>query len=94
MEPKDELTEQAKWWCQAQNHPATSLKEILETKPEAIYKAIQAGIDKTNAKSVSRAQKIQKFTILPRDFSIPGGELGECFRLAGIPFLSFLWLKS
>lgn len=94
MEPKDELTEQAKWWCQAQNHPATSLKEILETKPEAIYKAIQAGIDKANAKSVSRAQKIQKFTILPRDFSIPGGELGECFRLAGIPFLSFLWLKS
>ena len=39
--------------------------------------AIDVAIERVNRKAISAAQRIQKFTILPVDFSIPGGELGN-----------------
>lgn len=36
---------------------------------------LQAGVDAYNKAASSNAQKIQKFTILDIDFSVPGGEL-------------------
>lgn len=53
------------------------MSEIIAIKEPAIYKAIQEGLERVNARATSNAQKIQKWVILERDFSISGGELGE-----------------
>ena len=42
---------------------------------------VQDAINAANVKAVSRAQTIKKFTILPGDFSIPGGELTPTMKL-------------
>jgi len=42
-----------------------------------VLEAIQQGIDKVNNEATSRAQRIQKWSILRRDFSMFGGELGQ-----------------
>ena len=44
-------------------------------------KAIQTGMDSVNAGATSNAQKIQKWHILKRDFSVPGGELGPTLKV-------------
>lgn len=77
MEPLDELLSEARDWCKANGSDVTTVSQILETKDAGIMKAIQEGIDRANERAISRPQKIQKWTILPKDFSIPGEELGE-----------------
>ena len=44
-------------------------------------KAIQLGMDNVNKGATSNAQKIQKWVILRRDFSVPGGELGPTLKV-------------
>ena len=42
---------------------------------------LQHGIDRVNAMSVSRAARVQKWTLLARDLSVAGGELGPTLKL-------------
>jgi len=80
--PMDKLTQSAQEWCRSVGFPATTATEVLRSGPDAkIVAAIQKGIDRANAKTVSNAQRIQKWKILPQDFSIPGGELGPTMKL-------------
>lgn len=92
LEPTDNLTAVTVDWVKAQGSGSTKVSDILDHKDAIVLKAIQKGIDKANERAISRAQKIQKWSILPRDFSIPGGELGRCNGLISILYVR--WLLS
>lgn len=80
-EPTDELTPLAVEYCRQHGVTATKVSEIINNKEPAIYKAIQDGVNIINEKAPSNAQRVQKWTLLPRDFSISGGELGPTMKL-------------
>lgn len=81
-EPTDSLTEPAVAFCQRVGSKATTVSEIVGTKDEAVYQAIEQGIQRVNRNAAARPYCIQKWAILQRDFSLSGGELGRVFFLA------------
>jgi len=81
MEPSNKLTMAARDWCRSVGSNANSIEDVLAGPDHRVMKAIQAGIDAANKQAVSNAQKIQKWMILPRDFSLPGGEMGPTMKV-------------
>ena len=81
MEPSSQLTPAALDWCRAVGSKANTVEDVLTGPDGNVMRGIQAGIEAANREAVSRAQKIQKWMILPRDFSIPGGEIGPTMKV-------------
>ncbi|XP_028921284.1 long-chain-fatty-acid--CoA ligase ACSBG1 isoform X2 [Ornithorhynchus anatinus] len=86
-DPTDILTEQAVEFCQKIGSRATRVSEIVGGKDEAVYQAIQEGIERVNTNAAAHAYYIQKWTILERDFSISGGEFGPTMKLKRLSVL-------
>ncbi|XP_059687700.1 long-chain-fatty-acid--CoA ligase ACSBG2 [Gavia stellata] len=80
-EPGDDLTPEAVEYCQKLGSKATKVSEIISSKDKAVYAAIQKGISAVNEGAVSNAQKVQKWVLLEKDFSLFGGELGPTMKL-------------
>jgi long-chain-fatty-acid--CoA ligase ACSBG len=81
-EPRDELAAETLKWIDSLELKYTKLSEILEAGPDpVVVKALQSAIDRANKNAISNAQKIQKFAILPHDFSIPTGEFGPTLKV-------------
>ena len=57
------------------------MEDIVKGPDANVMRGLQKGIDAANREAVSNAQKIQKWMILPRDFSIPGGEIGPTMKV-------------
>ncbi|XP_030048664.1 long-chain-fatty-acid--CoA ligase ACSBG2 isoform X3 [Microcaecilia unicolor] len=80
-EPQDELSPEAVQFCRELGSRATRVSEVISSKDPAVYKAIQEGIERVNGRAESNAHRVQKWTILEKDFSIYGGELGPTMKL-------------
>ena len=87
-DPTDELSPEALDFCQQHGVTATKVSEIVAKKEPAIYNAIQEGVERINARATSNAQKVQKWVILERDFSVGGGELGESLEFVLLSFMA------
>ncbi|XP_044764760.1 very long-chain-fatty-acid--CoA ligase bubblegum [Coccinella septempunctata] len=80
--PTAVLTPAVQNWLKSLGCPATTIDEVLNAGPDQkLLDAIQEGINKVNEKATSNAQKIQKFKLLPSDFSVATGELGPTMKL-------------
>ena len=80
--PTNQLSPTAIDWCKDLGRDnITTVDDILSGPDKKIMAAIQMGIDKANKHAVSNAARVQRWTILPTDVSIPGGELGPTLKL-------------
>ncbi|KYQ58785.1 Very long-chain-fatty-acid--CoA ligase bubblegum [Trachymyrmex zeteki] len=79
--PLDTLTPDVLIWAQSIGSSAKTVTEVIKSRDTAIYEEINKAIKRANMQAISNAQKIQKFEILPHDFSIPTGELGPTLKL-------------
>ncbi|XP_029806058.1 long-chain-fatty-acid--CoA ligase ACSBG1 isoform X2 [Suricata suricatta] len=86
-DPTDCLTEQAVEFCQRVGSTATTVSEIVGRRDEAVYRAIEEGVQRVNMKAAARPYHIQKWAVLHRDFSIAGGELGPTMKLKRLTVL-------
>ncbi|XP_014609244.1 PREDICTED: long-chain-fatty-acid--CoA ligase ACSBG2 isoform X1 [Polistes canadensis] len=80
-EPLDELTSDTLRWLKSIGSNAKTVSEIVNSKDPLVYKEVEEAIKRANTKATSNAQKVQKFRILPHDFSVPTGELGPTLKL-------------
>uniref|UniRef100_A0A8C8RMW9 Long-chain-fatty-acid--CoA ligase ACSBG2 n=1 Tax=Pelusios castaneus TaxID=367368 RepID=A0A8C8RMW9_9SAUR len=80
-EPEDDLTPEAIAYCLKLGSNARKVSDIVGGKDKAVYAAIQKGIASVNERAISNAQKVQKWVLLEKDFSVSGGELGPTMKL-------------
>ena len=59
-EPLDQLSDHALHMLRSVKSKSTTVTQVLETKDEAIYNDIQAGLDRANQKAISNAQKVRE----------------------------------
>ncbi|XP_058264958.1 long-chain-fatty-acid--CoA ligase ACSBG1 [Hemibagrus wyckioides] len=81
MEPTEDLSSDTVEYFQQHGIQATKVSDVTGGKDQAVNQVIQEGIDRVNAKANSNAQRIQKWTIVGKDFSVSGGELGPTMKL-------------
>lgn len=82
--PTTNLDDSVVQWLTKQgvSNVTTTFQLVEEVERNAsLVKSIQAHIDLINKSAQSKPEFVQKFRILPEEFSIPGGQLGPTLKL-------------
>ena len=81
----DDLDPIAIKWLEVNGHPGLkTLSQVLSnysSTSSSLLPLIQDGIDRANVKAVSNAQKVQKWVLLERDFSMAMNELTPTLKM-------------
>jgi long-chain-fatty-acid--CoA ligase ACSBG len=78
-DPNGNLSQEVLDYLKEIGSEATSIVEAINDDKIKFY--IQKCIDEVNKKAVSRAQLVRKWTIIPNEFSIEGGELTPTMKV-------------
>jgi len=83
LEITDQLEACAWEYCRSCGHKPDGVSDLAANKDkyDGVYDAILSVVETVNKDTPSKAAKIRKFTILPKDFSVSGGELGPTMKL-------------
>jgi len=81
LEALDDLTDEFIHWLKSKGSNSITVSQIIEKKEKIVYDEIEAAIKRANAKAISRAAVVQKFSVIPKDFSIATEELGPTLKL-------------
>ncbi|KAG7201121.1 hypothetical protein KM043_003917 [Ampulex compressa] len=80
-QPLDSLSVDTLNWAMSIGSNSKTVTDVLSTHDPLIYKEIENAIKRANDRAISNAQKVQKFRLLPHDFSVPTGELGPTLKM-------------
>ena len=64
-------------WLRKRNVKVSAISEMADNPPDSLVLIIQSVIDQVNKNILDQATAIQRWKVLPRDFSIPTGELSK-----------------
>lgn len=79
-QPSKQLTPEAQAFLKKEAGVSLKTSDEACADPK-VFECIQKFINETNKTVVSRAAQIRKFSLIPVDFSIPGGELTPTMKL-------------
>jgi len=79
--PRDVLLASAQAYLKSLGLECTKPEELTTDMPEALKTAIQTAVNNANKKAVSNAARVQKWKLLPLEFTTAGGELGPTQKL-------------
>ena len=83
MQPTSVLESWAQAWCKKIAGAEVKTVDDFLTGPHSakLRNQIQGAIDEYNTKAETSAHRIQKFTVMPGEFSFVGGELGPTLKM-------------
>jgi long-chain-fatty-acid--CoA ligase ACSBG len=75
----DKLTDDLEEILREKNISTEDIEQVYQN--ELLLKIIQESIDKANLDAISKAQKVQKFKVIPKDFTLETEELTPSLKL-------------
>merc|ERR1712059_202431 len=83
MAPTNNLEQEAVAWVEAHGGGTPStVQELLDSpKWPQVEAAIQEGMERANSRAVSNVAKIKRWAVIPREFSVEGGELSPSLKM-------------
>merc|ERR1711936_1374887 len=79
--PTNDLHPDVIEWAENLGAESETVTDLIAEDNEEVRLEIMAQIQKVNRRAISNAQKVHKFMIAPKDFTLPGGEMTPTMKI-------------